>query len=473
MGGRETAVPRREEPGSAVARPQATVPRLPNSVVARLARTPTGRTTLARWHTVRAGAYQPASPGGSLGRPFVWQEEEITTRPRPGGAPGSGFGYAEHAPATPDLKVSRDNTIAVQNAAGEVKEAYLDATVLQNANQALTALGSQIELGQAGHTVTVPPHGAAAQNTLEKVRPIKRAGLPGANAINADEFPAVVVALCRDAASQILGLTGSNYLNNIRLTDSTGATSDVVASASGGLIVKGSQELAEAVANRQLSLANAVAVVTAGQTNAQVPQPGKAYGRGARKGQLGTPTSDLGINEDAWAHLGQSYVIQSVFAKEGRNYSDRREPKDKTGFGYHFAAVVAESLDSNDAVTLENYRRTGEIAGAANLLLDKLEHDFKRDLKAALSVASQMEGKKIKLREQEQVGAILAYIESHTAPDFQQASDKWKQIAAELGKAPSLYFFRMVSRESADQSFHGQAAKTGYFSSPITFVMIR
>ena len=37
----------------------------------------------------------------------------------------------------------------------------------------------------------------------------------------------------------------------------------------------------------------------------------------------------------------------------------------------------------------------------------------------------------------------------------------------------ALWYFRMVSRDHANQTFHGQHAPTGWFVSPITFVMTR
>ncbi len=435
------------------------------------------RRTLARWRAVASGAYAPASPVGSIGSAFTWQEEDVTIQDRPGGAPGKGIQYLEHTPAAPDLKVAADNSIAMQTAAGEAKEVYLDPQVRQNANAALQGVGSPIELGRAGHTVTVPgQQGGPPQRVLEKTRPTVRAANPRAAALNADDFPSLAAVICRDCAQSILG----GAMTHIRLGPAGGVTQDVASSTADSNIVTGTQQLADRVARRDTTLAEAATAMAL----RRVPTPGARYGRATRglgswgwgapsarrRATFGARARALGINEHAWASPGQAYVIQSVYAGAGntQNYSDPAEANlVGGGFGYHFAAAVAESLDGRDGVTLENYRRSGDIETAAQALLADLRVRYAQQLEEALRAA-----RVFRLTPEDEIGAILHYIETNAAPDFNAAGAKWRQVLGEMRKPGALWFFRMVGRDDPDQSFHRQLAGSGAFASPMTVVMV-
>lgn len=443
---------------------------LANSSLVRLARTPDGRRRLARWHQVATGAYAAASPVGSVGQPFTMQDEDITIGPRPAGAAGAGISYARHQAAAPNLKVADDNSIAVQDGPGEAKDAYLDPTVRANANTTLANRGSSVELVPAGHTVTVNAHGPAPQRVLERVRPQVRAGRPGAAVANAQDFPNIAAMICRDAAQTILG----GELQNVRLEDTHGHRASIPADTSDPNIVTGTQQLADAVARRRLTLADAATQMAL----ATVPKPGKKYGRATRKlagrNAFGPRAADIGINEDAWAHEGEAYVIQSIYSRTGdtRNYSDPAETPVDGGFGYHFAAVVAEALNGRDAVTLENYRRSGEVEQAATQLLQHLKANFAHHVSDAVLYGNVYGGAP---RDQEKIGAILHYIETHAAADFNQASAKWDQIVREGFIGPTvggLWYFRLVGKNPA-QSFHRELSASGWFPSPMTLVMTR
>lgn len=417
---------------------------------------------LARWRTVPSGTYTAASPHGAIGSAFTSQEESITLQPRPGGAPGRGIRYVQHTPAAPDLLASADNTIAMQDTAGagQAKEVYLHPAVRATANAVLANKNSPIKLGRAGHTITLNAHGAVPQHTLEKVRPQWRKARAGAAQLNADDFPKLAAVICRDVAESILG----GQLTHIRMRDPSGGVRDVAASTADANIVTGSQQLAEAVARGKISLATAATKMAV----QKVPQPSKKYGKATLQQRFGARAANIGINENAWARTGEAYVIQSTYGKNGdnRNWSDPTHPAVVGGFGYHFAAVVAEAADHRDAVTLENYRRTSEVDAAAVALLNDLRVRFAHQLAAALSRAGA-----VALRPAEEIGAILAYVETNSATDFNQAYQKWQQIVAEGITPGALWYFRMVGRDDPDQSFHRQCASSGWYVSPITFVM--
>ncbi|MEI2421572.1 hypothetical protein V6O07_14955, partial [Arthrospira platensis SPKY2] len=87
----------------------------------------------------------------------------------------------------------------------------------------------------------------------------------------------------------------------------------------------------------------------------------------------------LGINQAAWANVGQGYVTQSIFDKDGTktDYAKDSAPTNQFVWGYHFSAVVAQSLQGDDQIAMENYNRfTSELKDARTELLEELKKKF-------------------------------------------------------------------------------------------------
>src|ERR1043166_4816907 len=80
----------------------------------------------------------------------------------------------------------------------------------------------------------------------------------------------------------------------------------------------------------------------------------------------------LGVNKYARADIGQSYVINSA-KLEGEE-----------GFAYHAAAVVANSEDGKDHLTLENYNRASSRTALIKELRVHLEEMNKKKAKRAM-----------------------------------------------------------------------------------------
>jgi hypothetical protein len=103
-----------------------------------------------------------------------------------------------------------------------------------------------------------------------------------------------------------------------------------------------------------------------------VPMPGRTYGRyvgtapqfTTQQQSLRAIATDLGINEHAWASVGEAYLTQSIgthLADGGLDLTDHAQAfhRVENPFGYHYGTVVLASEDGSSQVTLENYARHG------------------------------------------------------------------------------------------------------------------
>ncbi|MCO5991695.1 hypothetical protein NE235_36850, partial [Actinoallomurus spadix] len=109
------------------------------------------------------------------------------------------------------------------------------------------------------------------------------------------------------------------------------------------------------------------------------PLPGEGYGSALalsdtpspRRGALSYAARLLGINEHAWADVGESYAVQSVAAPGDGGGPDLTRNFAKPGsdpakhVGYHFATVVLQSEDGKTQITLENHARKASPAWEA------------------------------------------------------------------------------------------------------------
>ena len=297
------------------------------------------RRGLARYRAPTSSYDVGRGPGGAA--PFTLVASDPTVMPRTTpGAPGEGVGFAATTPAKPPILLSDDASVAINSQAGEPKEFYADPAVLQNANAGLQNAGSPIRLTPAGNTIT--PNGAA--QSLEMVRPrLEGAAPPGAN-----EFVNLTTAVCRDVAGKILGGQPSYAQIGTERAQVSSADSD---------IISGTQELAEALATGHPTTAEAKTALETSRT-AVKPTPGKDYGtalgRGSGVGGVEADARRLALNQFAKARIGQAYMTQTI----GNPATEPPEKDFSTGnvqafiWGYHFGAVVAESLDGVDQITL-------------------------------------------------------------------------------------------------------------------------
>ncbi|PWS46611.1 hypothetical protein DKT74_06735, partial [Streptomyces sp. ZEA17I] len=101
------------------------------------------------------------------------------------------------------------------------------------------------------------------------------------------------------------------------------------------------------------------------------PTPGEAYGRAlshtqdnARREPLTRAAARAGVNEHAWAEVGEGYLIQSVSTTADGGAQlfthNHAKPGDPVGphAPYHFAQVLLASEDGTHQITLENENHT-------------------------------------------------------------------------------------------------------------------
>ncbi|MFE2422676.1 hypothetical protein [Streptomyces hokutonensis] len=270
----------------------------------------------------------------------------------------------------PVIHVSQDHTLAI-DAGGLSQHAYATERAVDEANAKLAAAGSKVRLKAdpeialtfiQADTLPTPP--------LLQVTPqfLTRSG-------RSEE------ETCRDFAQMVSGeLRASHVVFRTPGRVSTGRISALDTAE-----VTGTHHLAESlteVADGKIAPATTGPSWAAAQIardnrgvggQGGAPMPGREYGSALSYEYVDDPRRDAvtraarqtGINEGAWAEVGEGYLVQSINAAdpEGRptlavNYA---KPTASNGshFGYHFASVVLASEDGQSQLTLENHARVG------------------------------------------------------------------------------------------------------------------
>ncbi|MFI8006970.1 hypothetical protein [Streptomyces sp. NPDC086010] len=262
----------------------------------------------------------------------------------------------------PELHVSADGTLAM-SARGEVQEAFATQGAVARASLALKQADSGMTLELDTSVMLSFTHNGRTR-TLHPVRP---------------KFTSRPTDVCRDLAGELIGGTPDKVVYR----DHRGQTALGPLRAADGLKVSELHYLAQAVTDlvegRRLSATTPDALWAAKVSNPatyaedpRTPLPGQTYGAflgpsqpyEAERQALWDIATQIGINHQAWARLGEAYVSQSI-GHRGRDGGFALE--DHAGafhpitnpFGYHYATVVLESEDGRSQVTLENYNRLG------------------------------------------------------------------------------------------------------------------
>ncbi|MFF7189960.1 hypothetical protein ACFZAR_33075 [Streptomyces sp. NPDC008222] len=272
----------------------------------------------------------------------------------------------------PPLHVSGDLSLAHRQY-GLGQQAFATAKAVEAANRQLSLAGSLVRLKADGLTLHVAD-GKGGHRELVRVTPqfLTRSG-------KSEEEN------CRDFAQMVSGGVPASHVV-FRDPDGTGAVKAPI-NALGRTEVTGIHYLAEALsqvadgreptgpvdpswAARQVLRDDRLIAESDG------PAPGKSYGSALSYDPLDNPRRDvlsdaarwIGINEHAWAEVGETYLVHSInaldengFPSLAHNYAKPSTPG-KRHFGYHFAAVVLSSEDGKHQITLDNIARRAWIA---------------------------------------------------------------------------------------------------------------
>lgn len=393
-----------------------------------------------------------AGPGAR--QPFTLASDQITPQDRPEGLAGRNMGYAMQTPAHPPILLSDDGTLAVDALDGEPREFYAATDVLAASNAALRAAGSPVVLQDGGNRIQ--PHGGAA---LQMVVPT----LEGEAPPDAGSFVALAHTICRDVAKQIIG----GAITHARLAPERpgGAPVHARIDTTGSQAVGGVHELAGELLEPRIGVRKARKVLKAGVSEAvrSPPLTGREYGLAQAGPGLPQRAEELGLNRAARADVGEAYLTQTVAAASGTQDDYTSGQKQTRGFiwGYHFGAVVAQSGDGADRVTMENYNRDSDIKAGRAALLQDLQVRYQERLQGVA-----LEGD-----ERHRIGRILVELQGQGDRSVEAALAAYGAMYKErLSRTGAMWYFRLVGSRQG-QSFHEQQADSGYFANPMTLVV--
>lgn len=371
--------------------------------------------------------------------PFTRNEDDLSITDR-GVGKAPGISWKQHLDAKPALKIANDNSIAINATNDEPKEFYAKQQVITNSNQDLESKGANVKLLSAGNQINV-----GMGHDLVMVQPVEKNQdtLPGQN-----EFVSLTTDVCRDVAKHILG-----GITHIKLGGDNPNLSK--AKTGNSTEIGGTHKLAEQLTNGNLNLNQASEALG----NNSSPKVGKEYGKALRNGEIQDKAQNLGINEFAKANVGEAYTTQSIFDEQGtkNDYSKGDNNLNQFVWGYHYAAIVAESLEKADQIALENYNRNSDINNAITTLLGELKQRF----------AAQLNGVDLNGDEKTQIGQIMQIVEQSQ----EQAKTLYNNMFKELNNQSSQWYFRMIG-SGQGQSFHEQMADSNFFVNPMTLGVI-
>ncbi|XMA40036.1 hypothetical protein O1157_34825 [Streptomyces albogriseolus] len=274
----------------------------------------------------------------------------------------------------PVLRISADRTLAVEDGAyGQQVFATREAVEASSAKLARAGLAVRLRTDESVGVVLPTPDGGS--RLLYRVTPdfLTRSGQ------STEE-------VCRDFADMLADTSRTSHMV-FRAPDGGPAVTAPV-NASDGVEVTGTHHLADAlghVADGHERPESADPDWAAGSVRLDDrptgghggPLPGRAYGSALsldrpddpRRDALSDASRRIGVNEHAWADVGEGYLVQSVAAagEHGQASLEINYAKPRTGaggahFGYHFATVVLASEDGTHQISLENHARVSQRA---------------------------------------------------------------------------------------------------------------
>ncbi|WP_416902607.1 toxin glutamine deamidase domain-containing protein [Micromonospora echinospora] len=392
----------------------------------------------------------------------------------------------------PPLRMSDDGTLAINgtdstsgdNPVTEAKEFYATEEVIDSARRGLARAGANVTLTvDPAVTITVDHGGRPV--TLHKV------------GVTFDSPPPDV---CVEFAGVVLGGVPDGVVFR-----GEGQTFLAATDAGNGRELLGVHHLAEGVAAVAAS-DTPLDAVDPGWATARVaadrrltggftepPLPGAAYGGTLRNdpaspathARLSQVARRIGINEHAWPRIGEAYATSTIMSRgddgEASMTTDfARGGTVSNAFGYHFAAVVAQSADGKTQITLENYARVGwrrrAVDGAIERTLaayrgrfDTVQATLERALADSAGDARAVDALQRRL---DLATALAAVDTSRADPAGPDAAARQSARAAmatlmDLPRASDTWHFKMFSQRPGE-TFHEQRAVLYDDAVPVT-----
>ncbi len=168
-------------------------------------------------------------------------------------------------------------------------------------------------------------------------------------------------------------------------------------------------------------------------------------GEESTPGNLNEIAKNLGINQFARPEVGEGFATFSQ--QPGRSGGQRK-------WGYHFAGVVARSLDKQDWVTFEHYNRKNDVDAAKAEIYNKVLKDNKKALKGKIQKPDKGQKK----------GDLLKDLLMKLTGDLKKTNTQLERMKTKVFQA---WFFRLYGSHK-QQTFHEQMSASGFFNDPLT-----
>lgn len=378
-------------------------------------------------------------------------------------APSSGVPEAtwqEYDVENPRLLVADDNTMAIQDTAREPREFFATDGVVKTAVTTLEDHHSLVSLQEDGQGLRVEGQTLKRVSARSRVIPLEERG--------ADEIDAIVDHICINVANTTMGLerTGRSHAVVLKAegaSETEGKRAPLTSDSTGSAQIEALATLLGTSSGPITPTDTAKELGEAKKGARADKDTGRKYGDKLGRGELQDRAKEIGVNQHADPQVGEAFATYSIqtdpaHLKEDFSSLASGSPTLREFlWGYHFAAVVAESEDRADKITFENYNRSGDILEAFK---KRLLGDYPGRLDAEIKQA----------KGASQLAELCSQLKALTGPTKEQAETDFKAAVAQAAEeAKKAWFFRMYgTKTGSGQTFHEKSAASGYFANPLT-----
>ncbi|WP_455580212.1 WXG100-like domain-containing protein, partial [Couchioplanes caeruleus] len=364
----------------------------------------------------------------------------------------------------PPLHVSEDRTVAMNATAdGQRNEFYTTAARVEQLNEILRRSG-KVTLK------TVPENTVRVGDGPELVM------VQPANPPQTD--------VCRDFAAGVLGGKPSHVVLRPDGRAVPGTAQVAPINSGDGMEITGTHHLAEhlttaARTGRPEEVSTSSARDAIGQDarpegrRGGAPRPGREYGLTVHSNPaMNDAARAIGVNQYARSQVGEAYLTQSISDRGSDedtgfavDHSQEGRPVRLAGaYGYHFAAVVAESSDGTVHVTLENERRGIDVAAVDEALRLNAEHYVNDGVPTGVDGSDELA---------DSLPGLARYLDDPAA--FAEHARPVREAllgrSPEYGKESDLWQFRIWG-EDVPSSHFAANQESPYFVNPLTTVVV-
>ncbi|GAA5067011.1 eCIS core domain-containing protein [Streptomyces similanensis] len=408
---------------------------------------------------VRSGRPTGLTTAGGDDAYFTTQSPEGVLRD--GRSPGGLIGHRvdhvdaqDHHPGDVSLRISDDGTLAVHDTEREPKEFYATNAVFQHAVQQLAQSGSHYTLVQGGAQIKTEA------GTLTKVTPVTA---DPATRRMAGGFADLVRVQCIDVAREVVGS------RRMDVVTAGGGTAAWGANAGPGL----AHHLAGTVRSGDATDGAAAATAAGAGPDRPEREVARDYGTALREhpAEADAAARDMGVNRHARPEVGEGIATLSVGSDDKLDYAtapagqDHTDRTDVDVWNYHFAGVVARSLDGADWVTLENYTRNQNAQRALSQLEGRLIGAYREKTKSLLNSFRGKEPPQGGLES----ARVIEMIQKLADTTRNRAMQEYQALGTDQLAWQGKWFFRLYGSQ-AGETFHDKqyASGAGDFVNPLT-----